>query len=358
MRSRVAFVLPSFAGGGAQRVLLTLLAGLDRRKFEPALVVLSDRGPLADLCPSEVATVVLGRPRARTAVPALLSALRRLRPDVVVSTFGHINLTILALRAALVGRPRVVIREPNTPSESLPRLAFGGLLGAGYRTLYRRADRVICQSERIGEEMATMFGVPRHRLVHLRNPVDVARVRDSIRAEVSADGEGARFVAAGQLIPQKGFDRLIALFARMPTSARLTILGEGPMAGQLGRSIRELGLKDRVCLSGFQACPWPFFARADAFLLPSRWEGMPNVALEALACGTPVIATPESGGIGEIAEAAPPNAVRVAAFEEDFLAAMLDATIANRRIVPHLSMLPAEFSMAHVANQFAAILEP
>lgn len=358
MRIRVAFVLPSFAGGGAQRVMLTLLAAVDRGRFEPTLVVLSDEGPFAEFRPGGVATVVLGRTRARTAAFALIAALRHLRPDVVFSTFGHINLMILAGRASLAGRPRVVIREPNTPSESLPRLAFGRLLRVGYRVLYRRADCVICQSARIGEEMATTFGVPRDRLAYLPNPVDVARIRGSIEPDLSTDGEGLRFVAAGQLIPQKGFDRLIALFARMPTSARLTILGEGPMAGQLGRSICELGLKDRVCLSGFQACPWPFFARADAFLLPSHWEGMPNAALEALACGTPVIATPESGGIGEVAEAAAPNAVRIAAFEEDFLAAMLDVTIANRRIVPRLSILPAEFSMAHVAHQFAAILEP
>ena len=92
MARAVAFVLPSFAGGGAERVLLNLMAALDRDRFAPAMVVLDGAGPLAPLVPADLVTHDLARPRLRTAVAPLVRCLRRLRPAVVVSTFGHVNL--------------------------------------------------------------------------------------------------------------------------------------------------------------------------------------------------------------------------------------------------------------------------
>ncbi len=356
MRIRVAFILPSYAGGGAQRVLLTLLSGLNRDIFEPVLIVLKDEGPLVDLCPADVTTVVIGRHRARTAAIALLGVLRRLKPAVVFSTFSHINVLVLLMRPALSGCPRIVIREPNTPSESLPRQAYGRLLGLGYRVLYRHADRVICPSDRIIKEIEEVFGVPCKRVVRLSNPVDVTNIRSRITGSFELSNSGFTFVGAGQLIPQKGFDRLISLFAQMPEKTTLIILGEGPMDRELKQLIESLGLNGRVQLLGFQSCPWPFFAKADAFLLPSRWEGMPNVALEALACGTPVIATPESGGIEELKVKAVKGAVSVSNFEQDFLHAMIECTRRPRMAPPRPSLLPSEYYVSDVLNKFSDIL--
>tara|TARA_B100001123_G_scaffold440857_1_gene580837 strand:- start:278 stop:1357 length:1080 start_codon:yes stop_codon:yes gene_type:complete len=356
MRIRVVFILPSYAGGGAQRVLLTLLSGLDRDIFEPVLIVLKDEGPLVDLCPAEVTTVVIGRHRARTAAVALLGVLRRLKPAVVFSTFSHINVLILLMRPALFGCPRIVVREPNTPSESLPRQAYGRLLSLGYRVLYRHADRVICPSDRIAKEIEEVFSVPSRRVVRLCNPVDIITVRSRIAGPIETSNNGYTFVGAGQLIPQKGFERLISLFAQMPENTTLIILGEGPMDRELKRLIEGLRLNSRVQLLGFQSCPWPFYARADAFLLPSRWEGMPNVALEALACGTPVIATPESGGIEELKDKAVKGAVSIASFEQDFLHAMIECTARPRMALPRPSLLPNEYCMSHVLNRFSDIL--
>jgi glycosyltransferase involved in cell wall biosynthesis len=110
----------------------------------------------------------------------------------------------------------------------------------------------------------------------------------------------------------------------MPPQSHLTIFGEGELQSALRQQIERLNLKGRVALVGFEPQPAPWLAGADALLLPSRWEGLPNVALEALACGTPVIATPEAGGIGEIAAQAKPGAVTLAAPGHEFVTAMLD----------------------------------
>src|SRR5690606_340618 len=154
-------------------------------------------------------------------------------------------------------------------------------------------------------------------------------------------GDGPRFVAAGRLTHQKGFDRLLDMMAATDSASRLTILGEGPELENLRAQAQRLGLGARVAFVGFEPSPWPRYAGADAFLLPSRWEGMPNAALEALACGTPVIATPESGGIGEIAALATPGAVTTAEAGTPFVELL--RAVAPRPAAQHPSLLPAEF---------------
>lgn len=356
-RIRVAFVLPDFEGGGSQRVALNLLRGLPRERFAPELLMFDARGPLAELAPPDAPIVDLGRSRLRSASPRLLGALRERRPDAIFSTFGHVNVALLALRPLLGFRPRLVIREGNTPSESLPRLSFGWALAAGYRALYRSADCVICQSGRIADELQNRFGVPAERLARLANPVEISAIRDRAAPVRRRPGPGARFVASGRLTQQKGFDRLLEMFSALPDTAHLTVLGEGEDEAALRRRSARLGLADRVAFDGFAANPWPLYAGADAFLLPSRWEGMPNAALEALACGAPVIASPEAGGFVEVAEEAPPGAARIAAPGPDFIAAMqLVRADAAPRLRP--SLLPARFEAGRVLAEFSRLLAP
>ena len=135
------------------------------------------------------------------------------------------------------------------------------------------------------------------------------------------------------------------------------MFGEGEERSALEGQARVLGLAERVTFAGFDPNPAPWIAGADALLLPSRWEGLPNVALEALACGTPVIAAPEAGGIGEIARAAKHGAVTIAAMGPDFLAAM---AAAPRNTDAHLraSLLPDEFRLAAVVAEFERLLAP
>jgi glycosyltransferase involved in cell wall biosynthesis len=350
---RIAFVLPSLAGGGAERVALRVAGGLDRARFEPFLVVFEARGPLTEALPDGLPVIDLERPRLRRALPRLIGTLRSEAPDTVFSTIGYVSIGLLAARRCLPRGTRIVAREANMPSIALPRVEYGWILRHGYRRFYRRADALICTSEQMTDEFADAFGVPRDRLATIANPIDVAALRRAGSVPVRAPGRGARFVAAGRMRRQKGFDRLLDMFARLPNSARLAILGEGEERAALGARIERLGIAGRVELPGFEVRPWGRFAGADAFVMASRWEGMPNAALEALACGTPVIATPESGAIAEVAAAAPPGAVTIAPAGDAFVAAM-------RRVrptkAPRASLLPEKFRAERVVEAFAEVL--
>lgn len=347
-RTGIVFVLPSFAGGGAERVTLTLMGALDPARFRRRLVVLDGGGPLAGAVPAGVEVIALGQPRLRRALPLLVRTLRRLAPDVTFSSLGYVNLALAAARPLFGGR--LVLREANMPSLNLPRMPWPRLMPWAYRLLYPRADRVLATSRRMAGEL-TALGIPADRLSVLPNPVDVGRLRALAATPRRAPGAGLRLVAAGRLVEQKGFDRLIPLLALLP-GTHLTILGDGPMRGQLQAAAERHGVE--LALPGFAADAPAWFAGADAVVMPSRWEGMPNVALEALACGTPVVATPESGGIAEVADAAPPGAVTVAAIGPGFVAA-LRVLSPCPAAAPRPGLLPPEWRLSQVAEAFTAL---
>lgn len=352
---KIVFVVPSFAGGGAERVMIALANRCDRELFSPSILALDETGPLRKEVSNDVQVISLGKRSLRSALIALGLSLRRQAPDIVVSTIGHLNLGVLMLRPFLPRGTRILVREANDPMVTVSAI---GLMGAGkylYQLLYPRATRVIVPSKLISEVLTLDFGLDEKLIFRLSNPVDVEAIRAAAVEPFREPGDGLRFVAAGRLTPQKGFDRLLQGLSDFPLDFHLTILGEGEDYETLLNARDRLGLSERVSFVGFVANPWRYFAGADAFLLPSRWEGMPNAALEALTCGTPVVATPEAGGIMEIAAAATARAVTIAPDGEMFCR-VLGSVLKGEEIRLRKSLLPDQFSIEVVVGSFERIL--
>lgn len=354
---RILFVVPSYSGGGAERVALTLLAGLDARHFSATLLVFDDIGPLKNMVPDGITTITLGVSRLRDALVPLVRSIRRIRPDIIFSTLGYVNLALLASRFVLPRKTRIVVREANMPSLSLPNSTLPTFSKIAYRVLYPWADTVVCTSNQMVEEMHRDFGVSLHRLWMLPNPVDEKTIRDAATPTSRKRGDGLRLVAAGRLTRQKGFDRLIGMMGELDLSTRLTILGTGPEETALRSMVEHMGISERVCFAGFCDNPWSLYAGADVFVMPSRWEGMPNALLEALACGTKVIATPQSGGVADIKSASESGAIDVVEVGNPFrdvLLALLPDLGANG--LPRASLLPEQYKLANVIAAFQDML--
>jgi glycosyltransferase involved in cell wall biosynthesis len=351
---RVVFVLPSLEGGGAERVSLAYLAGALTVSPDLHLILFRRQGALLQNIPAGVEVHDLGCSRLRDSLPSLLRLIRRLRPAVVYSTHGYVNILLLALRPIYGQDASLLLREANTPSSSLAGQRFTSVFRIAYRALYPRVDALVCQSRLMADELHRDFRVSRNRLHLIYNPIDTFGIRDGIK-KLRVAGDGVRFLAAGLFNRKKGFDRLLEWFAQLPSNAHLTILGKGSEESNLRGLVATLGLGDRVVFPGYIPRPWNYFAGADAFLLPSRWEGMPNVALEALAVGTPVIAMMEAGGIGEVAALALPGAVRLATNEQEFVAQMRSVVIRDCEI-PGASLLPGVFNQPKAQMAFNLIL--
>jgi glycosyltransferase involved in cell wall biosynthesis len=170
------------------------------------------------------------------------------------------------------------------------------------RWALRRYERVICVSEDLADA-CRQFGVAQNRIAQIDNAIDTAefaRSRTIPEAKESLRWPPTRLLigAVGRLAPEKGFDLLIRAAAKLIADGRdigLAIAGDGPEHANLERLIHELGIADRVRLLGFVSDPIAFYEAMDLYALSSLREGLPNVLLEAMALGVPVVATDVAG---------------------------------------------------------------
>jgi glycosyltransferase involved in cell wall biosynthesis len=289
---RIAFFIRALKGGGAQRDTILLANEIAARGASVDLLTLVPDGPLRALVSARVSIVPIGGGKLRAAVPALRRALIGRRPDALISAEAAPNLVAL-LAARLVPReirPRVVLREVASPSIAQRhdpyrqnRIAYRIL-----RFAYRFADVVVTLTEGARRDLAQDFGVPAEKLARMaaNAVIDAAMI-----AAPEARREPGLIVSVGRLSREKDHATLIRAFAKLDRKMRLEIAGDGPMRGALQSLIRELGLTGRVRLSGFATDPFSVFRRAQLAVTSSRYEGFGNAIVEALACGTPVVAT-------------------------------------------------------------------
>ncbi|MDO6459129.1 glycosyltransferase [Granulosicoccaceae sp. 1_MG-2023] len=295
VKKRILFAVPNLNGGGAERVMVNMLRALDPQQYEITLLLVDRIGVFFDLVPDYVDLQSLDVKRTRHSLPRLIKSIRANRPDVIVSTTNRMNIFVLIASMFARGKPRVFVREPNLPSAQINNKSLSPFSMRLVRLLYPRAHRVIAQTDEMNQEIHDYFGVPKEKIITLMNPLDTASIDAHLaQAENPFAAGTVNFVAAGRLSYQKGFDNLLrafAAFAKDKPQYRLTILGEGEERAALEALIDELALADKVSLPGFQPNPHAYIRFADALVLSSRWEGLPNIVLESLYIGTPVIAT-------------------------------------------------------------------
>ncbi len=356
-RLKILFVVASLGGGGAERVIVTILRHLDRSRFEPHLALVDARGPCLTDVPQDVPVHDLRAGRARYAIPPFVRLSWKLRPDAVFSTLGYLNLVLIFARPLLPRGVKLLVREGSIPSAQLKHdLPYPRVWRWLYQRLYKRADAIVCQSDYMLNDLAEQFGVPRRKMVRIYNPLDVGLIRRLADLHPGPySGEGPHLVAAGRLANVKGYDLLldsVGLVRRSIPSAQLTILGEGPLEFQLKAQRDRLGLQEAVHFAGFQPNPYPYFKHADLFVLASRYEGLPNAVLEALALGVPVVATDCPGGLQEIWRSSPGSVTICRRDYQSLAAAIVSDCARSRRKRPSdsddLKRLGHEFEVEEV----------
>ena len=322
---QIALFIYGLTGGGATRRVVTLAEGWAQEGHDVRLIVVDPSGPLKERIlkgPLKLVPLSFGvwtpwvrklsrRQRTFWARWPLARYLREDPPDVFLSAANHAHLSALAARRKGAPQVPLVLRLSNHVRASLLRKkGLKGLKGrfrlASVKKRYPEADFIVGVSQGILDDLLSLIPYPRERTRVIYNPIDVFEIQK--RAQEPVDHPWLKekscpvILGAGRLSPQKDFATLIKAVARLRKRrpVRLIILGEGKQRRRLEALAVELGIKEAVDLPGFSPNPWAYMARADLFVLSSRWEGLPGVLLEALACGCPVVSTDCPSGPREI----------------------------------------------------------
>ena len=324
-------------------------------------IVANNRGPLVTNVPNTCKIINLNSKSVGRSVLPIARVIRSEKPDVIFSTLAYFNFIILIAMLLSGHRPeRVVVREANTPDSTLKSLRLCGIGKILYRVLYNLTDYVICNAEFIGLRLESL-GVCSDRIAVIPNPVDAAKVRELAKQNINLpkfrNSSLPTFVSIGRLTHQKGMDRLIDWISQLESETNLLIIGSGSDYQALIAQIKKKALEDYVIILRYAENPFPYMLSADAVVLGSRWEGLPNVALEALAIGRPVIASSECASLIELKSAYKIPNLMIAHADYDFVDVLngfvkrlRKKQIKTKKILP--SKLPNAFNPDRVALQY------
>jgi glycosyltransferase involved in cell wall biosynthesis len=293
-----AIYIHDLSPGGVERQSLVLARELQARGVDITLVVHQMRGELIPLLPRSIPVVNLHSARTLQDVFHLRRFLLDEQPDVLMANVDHNNIAAALATAIARTHTKLVICQHNPLTAGFHATVNWKhrLVPLCYRALASRIDHAIAVSGGIAAELAGA-GLSPSKISTIFNAV----IGDDFqnRAEMPVHHpwlvkkDRPVFVTAGRLVEMKDHRTLLRAFAihLQHRPSRLMLLGMGPMLGELRALAGALGIAEHVTFEGFVRNPLPYMRAADGFVLSSRSEGFGNVLVEAMGCGTPVIAT-------------------------------------------------------------------
>ncbi len=301
----IIFIIPSLSGGGAEKVICTIARELNKEKFDISVALVTTRNAVhRDLLPDYIKIIDLKSTRVLFSLPKIVFLLWKKKPNILFSSVGHLNLAISLIMAILPKSTKYIARETGTVSKIIYDLKFSTLWTLGYKLFYPKYDLIICQSQYMKDDLSKNFLIAPKKMIVINNPIDVDNILElalESTPEIAYRRNNINLVSVGRLSHEKGYDILLNTISLIHNhDIHLNILGDGPMKKQLEKQSIDLGISEKVSFLGYVKNPYPYIKLADALIMCSRHEAFSNVVLEALTCGTPVIATPSPGGIHEV----------------------------------------------------------
>lgn len=308
VQNKLAIFLPALYGGGAERTMLKLAAGIADRGHPVDLVLARAKGPLLHEVSNRVNVVSFETRKDLFSLLPLVQYLRREKPHVLLTGL-HTNLIALWAAKLSNASTKIAVSERNTFSirtrhyrNDLRMRLMPWLI----RRFYPEAEYLIAVSKGVAEDLAETARIPRERIHIIYNPVITPELKEMSTIPVnhpwfSADSPPV-ILGIGRLSAQKDFTTLLQAFSlvRQSIPCRLLILGEGEERTGLETLVRSLGIEEDVELPGFVDNPYPYMRNAAVFVLSSRWEGLPGVLIEALYCCRAIVSTDCPSGPREI----------------------------------------------------------
>jgi glycosyltransferase involved in cell wall biosynthesis len=365
VKKTLVIYLPDLAGGGIERLCLYLAPAFADAGYDVTFVLQRATGELMDCVPAGVRVVAMNASRTITTLVPLIRFLRQKRPDILFSGHGHNNILAIWARALSGTRTHLIVSEHNAVSgkNTIHRPIKYKILPFLERVFFGMADGVVAVSKGVANDLARVTRLPRAKITVIYNPVVFSNFDDRMNEPVAhpwfgGQGKPPIILGVGRFVEQKDFATLIEAFAKVVTKrdARLILLGDGPLRGELKAQAEKLGIADKVDMPGFQQNPLPWMKQAAVLAMSSRYEGFGNVLAEALACGTPVVSTDCTYGPSEIL-ADGKFGTLVPVGNSDAMAKALLATLENPPSSDLLRARGREFTVEHAAEQYVDLFE-
>lgn len=318
---KIMFLLTIYEVGGISTVAKNLSEALKTDKFEIVLLTekLSSKHYPID---SNIKVINLDISQRRGFVAKAFNIARHLismrrhiiseAPDIILSFGAYVNChALLSLLFFKGKRPKVILTEHSEEmflkvrNKGIRYILFKKLYKILMSILYCNADHIVAVSKSIASGLRKIFFVPPDKVKVIYNPVNINRIKELCKEECLLLNFSRPLPCIGtvaRLSPEKGVHFLIQGFKILldKIDSRLIIVGDGIERLRLEQMVKESGIQEKVVFTGYTDNPFKYVAKMDVFVLPSLWEGFPNVLLEAMACGVPVIASDSGGGIREI----------------------------------------------------------
>lgn len=305
-------LLPAYDGGGAEKVMLTYLQNNKSEFIDFSLFVSNASGPFKGKKINS--SLDYNFKRFLYCIPKLLLVIKKYKINILFSTFPHISVILILLKLVRLHRCVVVVRQPNEIKKSLSGSIKYILLRALYISLIHRSDLLIVTSTFMKNEINILNNKIKN-IKLIRNPVPFKNIRKRV-LPVATNKDKIRLIYVGRLAYQKGVDIILNII-RYTNNLELLVLGKGSELLNLKKIVKEKKIENKIKFMGFVNKPNNLIAGSDYFILPSRWEGLPNSALESLTLGTPVITFDRVNGLKDLKNKTVKDSIIFCSNEED-----------------------------------------
>jgi glycosyltransferase involved in cell wall biosynthesis len=303
---RIAFFMPNLFQGGAERVMLTLANQFATQDIQVDFILAKAKGQFLNRLSPKINVLDLQAVKTIFSVFRLAAYLRKQTPDVLFSTLHPSNIVALLAKTMSGTNVRIIVRVGTTVSAQRYAPWKKWFVRHVLAFCYSRVDQVVAVSNSVAADLQSYLKINPSKIVTIYNPTITDEFLEQSAEVVShpwfQPAQPPVIIGAGRLIVDKGFADLISAFAlvRASTNAKLAILGDGTERSHLELLAKELEIENDFSILGYVENPFAYMKRAALFVMPSLREGLPNVLIEAMACGCPVISTDCPGGAKEI----------------------------------------------------------
>ncbi len=334
----IAFILNSLAGGGTEKVILTLAEEFISRGIKVDLLVCKHDGALIKNTPQGTNVIELKKhnrltlfkyifklppvdwlslvailfsrkiPKPFSRIPSLQKYLALSKPEAILSSQNTVNIVSLWTKSLSTTNTNFIIRQSNFLSKSMPagkNYIERKILLPLAKRWYKRADKIITVSHEIQDDLIKNFLINKNKITTIYNPLHLIKITKlaSKKPDDPWFTDSIPIVlAVGRLNKVKNYPLLFKAIKKVNEHqhVRLIVLGDGSERESLEHLANKLNIKSFMKMPGYMSNPYQYMKHSDVFALSSNHEGLPNVLQEAMACGCKIISTDCPSGPKEI----------------------------------------------------------